>query len=73
MKNSISDTYFLLRSKMMVTGAWRYVGLVRDGAHLLIHDQLRARRFASLEEARKYAGKTRQILGELDIEMRNAS
>ncbi len=73
MKSGISGTYFLLRSKMMVAGGWRYVGLVRNGAHLLMHDQFRARRFPSLEEARKYAGSTRQILGEFDIEMRSAS
>ncbi|MES2832825.1 MAG: hypothetical protein V4695_12640 [Pseudomonadota bacterium] len=73
MKNGISDTYFLLRSKMKVAGGWRYVGLVRNGAHLLMHDQFRARRFLSLEEACKYAGKIRQIFGEFDIEMRTAS
>jgi len=49
------------------------VGLVRDGAYLLMHDQLRARRFVSLEEARTHAGKSSQILGELDIEIRTAS
>lgn len=73
MKSGISDTYFLLRSKMRVAGGWRYVGLVRDGAHLLMHDHFKARRFPSLEEAKRYAGNTSQILGEFDIEMRTAS
>ncbi len=72
MINGISDTYFLLRSKIIIAGNWRYVGLVRNGAHLLMHDRLRARRFPSLEEAKQYACQTRQMLGEFDIEMRTA-
>jgi len=72
MNDCVSTTYFVLRSRSMAANPGRYVGLVRNGAHLLVHNQRSARRFSSIEAAQCYAGKTKQILGEFDVEMRTA-
>lgn len=68
-----SQTYYLLRAKATTVGDGPYVGLAGDGAHALVTEHLQARRFASLEEAERYAGSVSDTARTFEIEVRTTA
>ena len=67
-----SHTFYLLRAKATSVGDGPYVGLASDGAHSLVPEFSRARRFASIDDAEEYAGNVAETFGAFEIEVRTS-
>lgn len=68
----IPTTYYLLRTADADAGCHAYVGLAPRGAHAIVVQASQARRFASIEAARTYAGTTGRDTADFEIEARHA-
>ncbi len=71
-RDSMSTTYYLLRTKESAVGNGSYIGNDATGAPGMIASCENARRFDSLEAAGDFATETLDQFGGLEIEVRNS-
>lgn len=67
------QTYYLLRAKGSSVGDGPYVGLAPEEADGLVSGHLQARRFATLDEAERYAGSISDTASTFEIEVRTTT